>query len=49
MRQGQPQLYETLTKFLSPEEQQVVESVVNQADIIMASAAAAVQSNGNLH
>ena len=54
MQQGQPQLYETLTKVLSPEEQQVVRSVVIQADTIMANeaaaaAAAAAQSNGDFH
>ena len=47
MQQGQPQLYDTLTKVLSPEEQVVVQNVVIQADAIMAAAAA--QANGGLH
>lgn len=47
MQQNQPQLYDTLTKVLSPEEQQVVQTVVLQADAIMAAAAA--QANGGLH
>jgi hypothetical protein len=47
MQQGQPQLYESLTKVLSPEEQQVVQNVVIQADAIMAAAAA--QVNGDVH
>ncbi len=47
MQQGQPQLYESLTKVLSPEEQQVVQNVVIQADAIMAAAAALV--NGDVH
>lgn len=47
MQQGQPQLYDTLTKVLNPEEQQVVQSVVIQADAIMADLAA--QANGGIH
>lgn len=47
MQQNQPQLYDTLTKVLSPEEQQVVQNVVIQADAIMAAVAA--QANGGLH
>lgn len=47
MQQNQPQLYDTLTKVLSPEEQQVVQNVIIQADAIMAAAAA--QANGGLH
>ena len=47
MQQNQPQLYDTLTKVLNPEEQQVVQTVVLQADAIMAAAAA--QANGGLH
>jgi hypothetical protein len=34
LQQEQPQLYENLTKNLTPEEQQVVQSAVNQADTI---------------
>ena len=47
MQQTQPQLYDTLTKVLSPEEQQDVQNVILQADAIMATAAA--QANGGLH
>lgn len=47
MQQGQPQLYDTLTKVLNPEEQQVVQNVVIQADAIMADLAA--QANGSIH
>lgn len=47
MQQNQPQLYDTLTKVLSPEEQQVVQTVILQADALMAAAAA--QANGGLH
>lgn len=35
LQQEQPQLYETLTKDLNPEEQQVVQGAVHQADIIV--------------
>jgi len=34
LQQEQPALYENLTKNLSPEEQQVVQGAVHQADII---------------
>ncbi|KAK0662879.1 putative importin [Lasiodiplodia hormozganensis] len=34
LQQEQPQLYETLTKDLNPEEQQVVQGAVHQADVI---------------
>ncbi|KAA8615504.1 hypothetical protein PtrSN002B_000601 [Pyrenophora tritici-repentis] len=34
LQQEQPALYENLTKNLSPEEQQVVQSAVHQADVI---------------
>ena len=50
MREGQPQLYENLTKILSPDEQSTIQNVVMQADIISAQAsAAASQPNGNVH
>lgn len=34
----QPQMYENLTKNLNPEEQQVIQAAVNQADAIAAQA-----------
>jgi len=52
LKHQQPQLYESLTKALSPEEQQVIRSVVEQANINEAQAAAEAvvlsqQTNGN--
>lgn len=41
LQQEQPQLYESLTTNLSPEEQSIVQSVVLQADAIAAAAAQA--------
>jgi len=43
MQHEQPQLYETLTKILNPDEQAVVQGVIQQAD---ANAAAAAQVPG---
>lgn len=40
MREGQPQLYENLTKILSPDERSTIQNVVMQADAISAQAAA---------
>lgn len=49
MQQDQPQLYDTLTKDLSPEEQQIVQSVIIQAETIrVAAASGASKANGNL-
>ena len=46
MREGQPQLYENLTKILSPDEQSTLQNVVTQADSISAQVAAvAAQSS----
>lgn len=36
LQQEQPQLYDSLTKNLTPEEQQVVQAAVHQADTIAA-------------
>ena len=50
LQQQQPQLYESLTKNLNPEEQQVLQAAVNQADAIAQQAAQAAQlenANGN--
>lgn len=54
LQQEQPQLYTNLTKNLGPEEQQVIQNAVNQADAIavqaqqqQAQAQAAVQPNGH--
>jgi hypothetical protein len=49
LQQEQPALYENLTKNLNPDEQQVVQSAVHQADVVeqaLAQAAAAA-ANGN--
>ena len=56
LQQEQPALYENLTKNLNPEEQQVVQGAVHQADVIAqataqaaaAAQAAGVQPNGGL-
>ena len=51
LQQEQPQLYDNLTKILNPEEQQIVQAVIVQADanVIAAQAVAtatAAQTNG---
>ncbi|CAD0049536.1 unnamed protein product [Aureobasidium pullulans] len=43
LQQQQPQLYQDLTKTLSPEEQQIIQTAVNQADQIAAQQAALAQ------
>ncbi|KAG9959049.1 ARM repeat-containing protein, partial [Aureobasidium melanogenum] len=43
LQQQQPQLYQDLTKTLSPEEQQIIQTAVNQADQIAAQQAALTQ------
>ncbi|KAF2473139.1 ARM repeat-containing protein [Lindgomyces ingoldianus] len=51
LQQEQPALYENLTKNLNPEEQQVVQAAVHQADVITQAAAQVAQAqinpNGN--
>jgi importin-7 len=47
LQQEQPELYDSLTKNLNPDEQQVVQAAVNQADIIAQQIAAVNQSNGH--
>lgn len=50
LQQEQPQLYDSLTKILTPEEQRIVQEVIIQADAIAAAVAvAAVQPNGGSH
>jgi importin-7 len=53
LQQGQPHLYENLTKVLGPEEQQVIQAAINQADQISALQASAaqqqLQANGEQH
>lgn len=56
LQQEQPQLYQNLTKILNPDEQQIVQAVIVQADAnviaaqaIAASAAAQNQTNGGTH
>ena len=51
LQQEQPQLYENLTKILNPEEQQIVQAVIVQADANAVAAqavaaATATQTNG---
>lgn len=55
LQSEQPQLYESLTKVLGPEEQQILQAVFHEADAkalaaaanAEAAAAAGMQSNGN--
>lgn len=50
LQQEQPQFYENLMKQLEPQEQQVLQAAVQQADIVAAQAALAAQlpqTNGN--
>jgi len=50
LKDEQPALYESITKNLTPEEQQVIQGAVHQAEAIAAAAAAAhaaEQANGN--
>ena len=51
LQQEQPQLYDSLAKILSPEEQQVLQAVFHEADAKAVAAAnaeaAGVQTNGN--
>jgi len=52
LQQEQPQLYETLTKILNPEEQQIIQAVIHEADakaMAAANAEAAMQANGGHH
>ena len=46
MQQEQPQLYDTLTKILNPEETSVIQKVISQAE---ANAAAAVTAQAEAH
>ena len=47
LQQEQPQLYESLAKILSPEEQAIVQQVVNKADAIQQNEAAAAAAAAN--
>jgi importin-7 len=47
LQQEQPALYENLTKNLNPEEQQVVQGAVHQADVIAQAQAQAQQAAAN--
>ncbi|KAF2813681.1 ARM repeat-containing protein [Mytilinidion resinicola] len=47
LQQEQLALYENLTKSLNPEEQQVVQAAVHQADLLAQQALAAEQTNGD--
>ena len=50
LQQQQPQLYENLTKILTPEEQAIVQAVINQADTnAIAAASATTETNGVSH
>jgi hypothetical protein len=48
LQQQQPQLYDSITKNLTPEEQQIVQGAVNQADAIAVAAQAAQATNGHV-
>ncbi|OKL61922.1 hypothetical protein UA08_02606 [Talaromyces atroroseus] len=47
LQQEQPQLYESLTKVLSAEEQQILQSVFQEADKVDAAIAASIANGGN--
>jgi hypothetical protein len=47
LQQEQPALYENLTKNLNPEEQQVVQGAVHQADVIAQAQVQAQQAAAN--
>jgi hypothetical protein len=49
LQQQQPQLYDSITKNLTPEEQQIVQGAVNQADAIAHAAQAAQATNGHVN
>jgi len=50
LQQQQPQLYENLTKILTPEEQSVVQTVIQQAEVnAIAAASRAAETNGGSH
>ncbi len=54
LQKEQPQLYQNLTKILNPDEQQIVQAVVVQADANAVAAqaltaASAAQTNGGAH
>jgi hypothetical protein len=47
LQQEQPALYENLTKNLNPEEQQIVQGAVHQADVIAEAQVQAQQAAAN--
>jgi hypothetical protein len=49
LQQQQPQIYESITKNLTPEEQQILHGAIHQADAIAASAQAAQATNGHVN
>lgn len=51
LQHEQPSVYDTLTKILGAEEQQIVQGVIHQAEAnaMAAAAAAAAQTNGGSH
>lgn len=51
LQQDQPQLYENLTKILNPDEQVIVQNVINQADAnaVAAASSATGVTNGGPH
>lgn len=51
LQHEQPNVYDTLTKILSSEEQQIVQGVIHQAEAnaVAAAAAAGAQTNGGSH
>lgn len=48
LQQEQPQLYESLTTNLNPSEQEIVQSVIHQADANAAAAIALAQAEAQL-
>jgi hypothetical protein len=47
LQQGQPELYENLTKILTLEEQQIIQSVFQEADKVDAAIATSLANGGN--
>lgn len=46
MKQDQPQLYDSLTKILNPDEERVVQQIILQADAFNMAPASIIQPNG---
>lgn len=46
MKQDQPQLYDSLTKILNPDEERVVQEIILKADAFSITSASIIQPNG---